>query len=103
MKFSGKIGFQITEETDPGVYVPTIIEKSVVGDILQSGYREDLAGNVNPNLNIDCRISIVMNSFIKANYGYIRYVEYGGSKWEVKSISTPYPRLILTLGGLYNG
>lgn len=103
MKFSGELGYMITEETDPGVWQPSIIEKHAVGDILQSNYKLENPSDVNLDLNLDLRISIVMNSYIKKNFGYIKYVKYEGVRWCVKNVSVQYPRLILTLGGLYNG
>lgn len=103
MKFSGKLGYTITEETDPGVWTDNIVEKHAVGDILSSNYRLENPSDVNLDINLDLRISIVMDSYIKKNFGYIKYVKFEGVRWSVKNISVQYPRLILTLGGLYNG
>ena len=47
-------------------------------------------------------ISIVADPFANENYFAIRFVEYMGAKWKVQSISVQFPRLNLSLGGLYN-
>lgn len=103
MKFSGVLGYNITSETDPGTWQDNIIEKHAVGDVISSNYKLENPADVDLDLNLDIRISIVMNSYIKQNFGYIKYVKYEGVTWCVKSVSVQYPRLILTLGGLYNG
>lgn len=103
MKFSGKLGYAITEETKPGVWSDGIVERSTTGDVINSGYRFEHPGDVNLDLNLDLRISIVMDAFIKQNFGSIKYVKFEGINWAVKSVTVQYPRLILTLGGEYNG
>ena len=32
----------------------------------------------------------------------MRYVEFMGAKWKISSVEVQYPRLILTVGGVYN-
>ena len=61
------------------------------------------SGEVNDDLNINMTLSIVADPFAYQNFHQIKYAEYMGSKWKVSSIEVQYPRLILTLGGVYNG
>lgn len=103
MKFSGKLGYAITEEIEPGIWTDGITEKHARGDILSSNYKFENPSDVNQDINLDIRISIVMDSYIKRNFGLIKYVKFEGIEWAVKSVNVIYPRLILTLGGLYNG
>lgn len=101
-KFSGEIGFAVTKETTPGVWTETIVEKHYYGDTIKNTRMLD-GNNVNSDINISNRISIVADPFAQLNFHAIRYVCYMGNKWKVSSIDVEYPRLILSLGGLYNG
>ena len=105
MKFSGKIGYVMTVEIEPGVWTDRIIEKFARGDIINKNFRLENPNQINPNINIDNRVSIVADQFSKANLGFMRYVLEKGVKWEIKSANfdPDRPRIILTLGGLYNG
>lgn len=104
-KYYDEIGFGITAE-DPvgsGIWKNTIIKKNYGGDVLNLTKRIELTDNVNPDLNISNRISIVANQYAMENFHSIRYAKYLGVKWKVNSVEIQAPRLILSLGGLYNG
>lgn len=103
MKFVGKLGYNITQKTSPGVYEDTIIEKDVTGNTISANYRLENPSDVILDMNLQTKVSIVMDSYIKQNFGYIKYVKFQGVAWKVNSVDVQYPRLILTLGGLYNG
>lgn len=103
-KYSGKIGFAKQSETSPGVWEDEIIERNYRGDILRNTYRWDTSDKLNDDLNITNSISIVADSFLLENAYAIRYVTMLGARWEGGSIDTSQPpRLILAVGGLYNG
>ena len=40
---------------------------------------------------------------MKANLGVMRYVKYGGMAWKIDRVEILYPRINLTVGGVYNG
>lgn len=101
-KYSGKIGFGFDREVRPGVFKPEIVEKNCYGDILQNTIRNDSAAQVNDNLNISNRFSIVSTAYVIENLNAIKYLEYLGAKWKVTSVSIQYPRLILSVGGVWN-
>lgn len=102
-KYFGKIGFAESVENVPGVYEEVITERSYFGDVL-SNYRSlKSADQVNDNVDISKKISIVSDPYADLNFHAIRYVEYMGAKWKATSVEPLFPRLILTLGGLYNG
>lgn len=106
MKFSGKVGFWLKDvEVKPGVYKPKIVEKTYTGDILKSLRRFQQDENQqNENLKVTNRISIISDLYMKSNWGSVKYVSWNGVKWSVNSIDTSlYPRVILDLGGVYNG
>lgn len=103
MKYSGKIGFVETVETSPGIWEDVETEKQCYGDVLQAGKRpEPSQDTTNMNLKVNNRISIVMNPFIQTHFHSIRYLHWQGSTWEITSTEVQYPRLILSLGGLWH-
>lgn len=105
MKYYGKIGFEVTSE-DPvgsGVWTQKITDIIYPGEVLSNRYRRDEAGKVNDDLTLSHRISIVADMYAYRNFNSIVYVEFMGTKWKVRDIEVEYPRLHLTLGGLYNG
>ena len=100
-KFYGTVGFVKTVESAPGVYTEQIVERKYYGNVI-SRTRSLQSNGVNDNINISDEISIVADPFANENYFAIRFVEYMGAKWKVQSISVQFPRLNLSLGGLYN-
>ncbi len=102
-KYFGIIGYGIDEEIRPGVHKPRIVERKYYGDVLKNTRRYDGAAKVNDDLAISNSLSIVADPFAYQNFHCIKYATYMGSKWTVKTVETQYPRLILTLGELYNG
>ena len=103
-KWYGKIGYGITKETTPGVWDEQITEREHFGDIIKVSSRWQTGNSTtNDNLNLSNQISIIADPFASLNFSSIRYVEFMGTRWKVTDISVEYPRLILTMGGVYNG
>ena len=103
MKFFGKIGFnQGTVETRLGIWAPQIIEREYYGDITRFNRRTEVKNQINDNLSIDNQISILADPFANENLNSMVYVIFMGAKWKISSIEVQFPRLILSLGGLYN-
>lgn len=101
-KFSGKIGYIVTAETDPGVWEETAIEKQYYGDLVKNTSRYTASDSVNDNITISNSISIVADKYACENYMHIRYVIFMNAKWKVSNAELSYPRITLTLGGLYH-
>ncbi len=101
-KFYGAIGFAETVETDPGVWEEKIVEHSYSGDLIRNIRRLEPASSVNDNVNITNEISIVADPYAEQNMYAMRYVVFKGSKWKISSVEVNYPRLLLSIGGLYN-
>lgn len=101
-KFYGNVGYAVTEETTPGVWKPSIVDKDYYGDIIRNSRRLEGTSKVNDDVSIENQISIVADPFAYKNFHNIRYVEYMGAKWKVTNIEVQYPRLILTMGGVWN-
>ena len=102
-KFYGKIGYANTVETKPGVYEEQIVERSYYGDLTRNTRRLQSADQVNDNINISNEISIVADPYATNNFHTMRYAIFMGTKWKISNVEVSYPRLILTLGGVYNG
>lgn len=102
-KFYGIIGYEITEETEPGIYEEHIVENTYFGDVIRNTRRLQESNKVNDNITISNQISIIADPFANNNFHAMRYIEYMGSKWKITEVEVQYPRLILTIGGVYNG
>lgn len=102
-KWYGVIGYSKQEETDPGVWEEVIIERQYYGDLIRNIRKLQNSGNVNDDINIANEISVVADPYANQNINSIRYVEFMGSKWRVSNVEVQYPRLILSIGGLWNG
>ena len=102
-KFYGAIGFAELVETSPGVWKEQITERNYFGDFGRISHRMESSGNINDNINIANEISIVSDPFADQNSHLMRYVEFRGVKWKISSFVVQHPRLILTVGGVYNG
>lgn len=102
MKWSGMIGFMIQKETSPGIWESIFVERKYIGDLSNRSYRYQNSNEVHDDVSVSNTISIVSDSYIHDNYGYIRYVTYKGFKWKVDNIKISAPRILLTLGGMFN-
>lgn len=102
-KFYGTIGYIESVETAPGVFVEQPIERVYTGDVLRNTKRWEKGEGLNDNLTINNTISIVADAYAYEHFFAIRYVNWMGSCWKVTSVEIQRPRLILILGGIYNG
>ena len=103
MKYYGKIGYGIEGETSPGVWETTITERNSMGDVEKNLQRSTNPNKVNEDITISNTISIVADPYAMDNFRHIKYATLDGVKWEVTSVEIRYPRLVLFLGGPYNG
>lgn len=102
-KFCGKIGYIKTIEVEPGVWDEEVVERLYYGDLTRNIHRLQQSDGVNDNINISNNISILADSYANENSQHIKYAEFMGAKWKITNIEVQYPRLLLTIGGVYNG
>lgn len=102
-KFYGAIGFAEQVETRPGIWEEQITERTYRGDLIRVSRQMQSANQLNDNLNVANEISIIADPYANDNFYSIRYVVFRGAKWKASNVRVEFPRLILTLGGLYNG
>jgi hypothetical protein len=103
MKFCGKIGYGLSVESAPGVWVDNITERTYYGDVIRNTRQLQNGEYLNLDLTISNSISIVADAYAVNHFYAIRYVEWSGALWTVSDIEVQSPRLILRLGGIYNG
>jgi hypothetical protein len=103
MKFFGKVGYGQSVDNQNGVWEDVITEKKYYGDVVRNSRRLATGQEVNSDLTVGNSISIVADAYASENFFAIRYVEWAGALWTVTNVEVQSPRLILWLGGVYNG
>lgn len=103
MKFYGRVGFGASVESAPGVWTDQITEASYFGDVIRNTRMLREGSTVNDDLTVGNSISIVADAYAVQNFLAMRYIEWAGILWTVSTVDVQAPRLILTLGGVYNG
>lgn len=102
-KWFGQIGFSETVETSPGVWEEQITDRDYYGDVIRNNRRLQSTDKVNSDIEISNEISIVADPYAMDNFHSIRWAGWMNAKWKVTSVDVQYPRLTLSLGGVYNG
>ena len=102
-KYHGKIGYIIPTEVRPGVWKDLPIEKEVYGDLLDDRANIQQSDKISKDISMSGRLSIMATQYAITNFQHIRYATYMGTAWSVTSVRPAYPKLVLTLGELYNG
>ena len=102
-RFYGKVGYGEDEDQGNGVHQLVITERNAFGDVVRNSRRNDQAEKVNDDLSVSNSISIVADTYANEHFFAIRYVEWAGTLWRVTEVEVASPRLILRLGGVYNG
>lgn len=102
-KFYGPVGYGITEEKAPGVWVAKIVEFPYYGDVIRNSRKLDNGDKVNDDISVGNSISIVADPYANENFFAMRYVKWAGVLWKVSDVTVESPRLILRLGGVYAG
>jgi hypothetical protein len=102
-RFYGRVGYGVTVEDHPGVWVDDIVEHSYFGDVVRNSRYLKEGENLNNDLSVQNSISIVADAYANDHFFAIRYVEWAGALWTVQSVEVQSPRLLLRLGEVYNG
>lgn len=102
-KFYGNIGYVETVEVKPGIWKEQVTERPYYGDLTRNTSKYQTSDSVNDDININNNISIIADPYANENFQHMRYVVFMGAKWKITNVEVQYPRLILTVGGVYNG
>lgn len=102
-KWFGKIGYAKTVQTAPSVWKPQIEEHEYYGDIIRntSSWNSN-SDSTNDDLRFDAQISIVADQFAIQHFASMKWIELYGAKWKISKVEPKHPRLILTLGSVWN-
>lgn len=107
MRFFGKVGYCESVEGSgerAGIMEDIVTEREYYGDVLSNNRRYDAqTESVLDNLNVSNRISIVADAYAYEHFFQMKYIEWMDCKWKVTSVEVQRPRLILQVGGVYNG
>lgn len=102
-RFAGSVGYGETVETAPGVHEDVITERTYYGDVVRNTRKLQDGEGVNDNLTVSNSISIVADAYARDHFHDIRYIRFAGTLWTVSDVEVQRPRLLLRLGGVYNG
>ena len=102
-KFSGVIGYALPVESTPGVWIDSIIEKNYRGDILTDQRQLQTTEQLNDDIRVENSISIIANAYAYDNIGIMKYVVWRNTAWRIQSFNIDRPRIIIKIGGIYNG
>lgn len=102
-KFYGAVGFAETVETRPGVWEERANERMYYMELARNRRRLQASGQVNDDVNVANEVSVLADPYANQNFHAIRYVEFMGDRWKVSDVEVQYPRLVLTVGGVYHG
>ena len=101
-KYFDKIGFASMIESEPGLWKEEIVERGYYIEVIDMSHRLQSSDRVNDNISVSDKLSIMADPYATENIQNMRYVVYMGVKWKIAHVGGQRPRLILTLGGLYN-
>lgn len=102
-RFYGVIGYGESVETKPGVWEDVVVEHSYYGDVLRNARGLETGDKVNFDISVSNSISIVADAYAQEHFFAMRYIKWAGTLWTVSDVEVKSPRLILRLGGVYNG
>lgn len=102
-KFRGRIGFVTPIDIGDDIWEEAAVERIYRGDLNRESMSFSSTTNINDDLVVANEISIVADSYLLANSQYMKYIELEGVRWSIRKIEVRHPRLILTLGGVWNG
>lgn len=104
-KFYDKIGYGKSVETPSGsgVWIDEITEIPYYGNVIRDTSKLVSGESLNPNFTVGNSISIIADEFANENFSAIKYIRWTGALWTVTNVEVQRPRLILTLGTVYNG
>lgn len=102
-KFYGKVGYGENVESVPGVWKDELTEFPYYGDVIRNTRQLQQGEYLNNDLTVNNTISIVADEYANKHFFAIRYVEWAGALWTVSEVEVQSPRLLLRLGGVYNG
>lgn len=97
------VGYRESVLLAPGSYGEKIVERPLRGTVEKLSQKMEMGEKVNNDLSINNTLSLVADAYAREHFAAIVYVAWMGSLWTVSSVKVERPRLILQMGGIYNG
>ena len=101
-KFYGPVGYADKKQVSKGVW-KGVTERLHYGDIIKNTRRLENGEQINGEIVLNNQLSIVADPYANEHFFAIKYVKWQGTYWTVTNAEVQRPRLLLTLGGVYNG
>lgn len=104
-RFHGEVGYGDSVETpvNSGVWVDEITERDYYGDVVRNTRKLESGESLNDDIIVSNSISIMADEYAIQHFHKIKFVRWEGVVWSVTSVEVRRPRLILSLGSVYNG
>lgn len=102
-RFYGDIGYGESVEVSPSVWKDVIVEYPAYGDVLRNTRALEDGVSVNDDISVGNSISIVADAYAREHFFAMRYLKWQGALWKIVEVDVVHPRLVLRLGGVYNG
>lgn len=104
-RYYGAIGYGESAEVpaSSGVWKDVITEYSYYGDVIRNTAKREHGEGLNANVGVGNSISVVADQYAIDHVQAIRYIRWDGALWTVTNVDVQPPRLIISLGEVYNG
>lgn len=104
-RFFGEVGYgePVENPANSGVWVDQITEYPYQGDVIRKSRGLEDNEKANSDITVSNSISVVADEYAFENFMKIKYVKWAGVPWIVTTVEVRSPRLILSLGSVYNG
>jgi hypothetical protein len=83
--------------------VDQITEVSYYGDVVRNTRKLQEGEGLNSDISVQNSISIVADEYANQHFFQMKYVEWAGVLWTIDKVEVQSPRLLLSLGEVYNG
>lgn len=104
-RFRGAVGYGESVETpaDSGKWVLQITARTLYGDVIRNTSQVESGMGLNDDIRVSNQISVVADAYAIEHFTKIKYVMWLGVAWTVTDVEVRPPRLILSLGEVWNG
>jgi len=104
-RFFGEVGYgeSVESPAGSGIWVDEITEFSYYGDVIRNSKATEPGIGLAEDIIVRNSISIVADEYAIEHFFNIKYIKWEGVLWTVTQVLVQAPRLILSLGSVYNG
>lgn len=103
-RYFGPVGYVSNRvQSSPGVWRENVVERPYYGDVLRNTRQLESGEKVNDDFTVSNTISIIADAYAQEHFFAMRYIKWAGAYWTISDVEVQGPRLLLRLGGVYNG